>query len=515
MTFFLFIVTFLPISRAHAEVSLTGFFIQSGKKPYLVGGETIRFSFGDDRAIGTSLEYVRVSYSTDNGLNWIPVPDLKLDEYHGFGVYGIFRLPIDASITSARLRLSTHFAPIIGSDSYPTVDVGPFKIMQPGSASDVTAAANTDGSVTLTWNDNSNMESYYQINRVGGKDGDKTFFVKNTMDHIGPLTYEDKETSNEEDVLYCYTVFPIIDQFPLQDDVKPGAETAIVFIKAKSGILKIKDMLKKSDIIDSIAAKLPTSYIKVDKGSILKTLPDLIDPEKVISPKLKIPGLEGGGGGAAAGTNGDAGGSNAGSNGGSAAGGEAPKEGTPMNDALLEELVKGSSDWAKPELKQAITLLLTTGSVIGSYQQSITREHFAGIAVKLYESLSGTKAEKISPNPFKDTTSDDVLKASNAGIVTGIAADKFAPDATITRQEIAVMLMRAIKSAKPATMLDSSKKSDMADEDMVAPWAIEAVRFASNYKVMNGIGENRIDPLGKTTREQAIVLVKRAYEAFK
>jgi hypothetical protein len=32
---------------------------------------------------------------------------------------------------------------------------------------------------------------------------------------------------------------------------------------------------------------------------------------------------------------------------------------------------------------------------------------------------------------------------------------------------------------------------------------------------MNGVGDNKIDPLGNTTREQAIVLVKRSYDSFK
>ncbi|WP_162463347.1 S-layer homology domain-containing protein [Paenibacillus psychroresistens] len=506
IVFCLSIVVFLPLSPAHADVSLTGFFIESGEKPYLAAGQTISFSFGDDRAIGTSLDYARVFYSIDNGLNWIPVLELHKEEYQGFGEYGTFKLPIDAAVTSARLRLSTSFTPFIGGVSYPKVDVGPFKIMQPGGASDAVATANADGSVTLTWNDNSNMESYYQINRTGGTGGDKTFYVKNTMDHIGPLTYEDKGTNNQETNLYFYTLFPVIDQFALQEDIKPEAQTAIVLIKARPGILIIKDIIKKSDVIDSIATKLPKNYVKVDKGTILKTMPDIIDSDK-ISAEIKLPGLPGSGDG-----DGKKPVDPAGSKPDDTKSGSGTMSGTTaLTDEKLEELVKGSSGWAKAELKQAITLNLYIDAVIGNYQQPITREHFAGLAVKLYELLSGIIAEEISPNPFTDTTSSDVLKANKAGIVTGISAGIFAPNATITRQEIAVMLMRTVKAAKPMLVLDTSKKFEAADEAKIASWAVEAVNWALNSNIMSGIGENRIDPTGNTTREQAIVLVKRAY----
>ncbi|WP_245376080.1 S-layer homology domain-containing protein [Paenibacillus eucommiae] len=493
----LFIFALLPISHAHAAVKLGNISLDFGPQAYNVAGEKIKIRIMDDRAIGTSLEYLRILFSSDNGKNWSNVLDFHQEGYDGEYETATFRLPIDPAVTRIRLRVSAKYSPLLGSDSFPTTDIYTYEMMQPGSASNFVAKANQDGSVALSWNDNSNMESYYQINRGGGKDGEKTFIVKDTMNHIGPLSFVDKETSTDEDTFYLYTIIPVIDQFVMDNEVKPSVQFASVISKPQNGILKFKEKfgkLEMSAIISKVITMLPKDYAKVDEDAIVQKLPDFLDPEEIKWPDLPTPG----GGGS-----------------GSSTGGGASTGGSPVDDAVLEELVKGSSDWAKGELKQAIQLLLTTAAVIGNYQQPITREHFAGIAVKLYETLSGKKAEAVSTNPFTDTTSEDVLKANNAGIVFGVAADKFAPDATISRQEICVMLQRAVQAAKPALAMDTSHKSTFADENSIAPWAIDAVRFASNLSIMSGIGDNRMDPLGKTTREQAIVLVKRAFEALK
>jgi hypothetical protein len=174
-----------------------------------------------------------------------------------------------------------------------------------------------------------------------------------------------------------------------------------------------------------------------------------------------------------------------------------------------------ASGWAVEELKTAASYGLVTGKVKSSLKKDITREEFCSIAVKLYEALSGSAAAPAVYNPFTDTTDTDVLKAYEAGIVKGISADKFAPDNKITRQEICVMIYRAIKAAKPGLDYSTTGMAAFADEDKIASWAIQEVRFAFKNNIMKGTGGNKISPLDNTTREQGIVLVKRTYEALR
>jgi hypothetical protein len=168
------------------------------------------------------------------------------------------------------------------------------------------------------------------------------------------------------------------------------------------------------------------------------------------------------------------------------------------------------SSWAIEGVNDANKAGLTTDRILGNFNNNITREEFAGLAVKLYEALSGKKAEPISSNPFSDTVDVDVLKAKNLGIINGVSGTSFAPSKTVTRQEMCVMLQKTALAAKPDMSVDAFEIGSFADEDSIATWAKSSVKWASKTGIMGGIGNNQINPLGMATREQAIVLVNKA-----
>ncbi|WP_090982996.1 S-layer homology domain-containing protein [Paenibacillus sp. CF384] len=457
-------VAILPY-RAHAAVKVLAFEVHTYGKPYILAGDKINFSFGDDRALGTSLEYAKISYSADNGLNWKPVLDLVVED-PGFGTYGTFGLPEDPALTSAQIMLETYYSPLIGSNSYNRTILGPFKIRQAGGITDLTATSHANGSVTLSWSDNTNMESYYQIKRVGGKEKEKIFYVRDTMERTGNLTYVDKETSSN--TVYVYSVLAVIDQFTLPDFLKPGDKSLIV----KTKIITAGQLLDDDIITGSLNPNINLKDIITGGGGTTTPTPP-VDP----GPPVTQPP-------------------------------------SPPSEEMLEKLAAGASEWAKHDVKDAIKLNLTTDAVLSRYKDAITREEFASVAVKLYETLSGKMTGPISSNPFTDTVNAEVLKANKLGIVFGSTLTEFSPHATITRQEMCVMLLRAIKAAKPSGNYDTSVKTTFADEGKIAAWAKNSVHFAANAGVMGGVGGGRIDPLGKTTREQAIILIRRAYLAF-
>jgi hypothetical protein len=174
-----------------------------------------------------------------------------------------------------------------------------------------------------------------------------------------------------------------------------------------------------------------------------------------------------------------------------------------------------ASSWAVPELETAEQLNLFTDKVKNDLKQNITREEFSGIAVKLYERLSGKEALPCVVNPFDDTGDSDILKAYELGIVYGVSADQFAPNNRISRQEICVMITRALKAAKPDLDYNITDYDRFDDENKIAGWAINEVRYASKNSIMKGVGGNTIDPLGNTSREQGVIMIKRTYEGFR
>jgi len=171
------------------------------------------------------------------------------------------------------------------------------------------------------------------------------------------------------------------------------------------------------------------------------------------------------------------------------------------------------SQWAEADLREAYSLGLTYDQVEQNYQRPITREEFCVIAVKLYEKLSGTIAIP-GNNPFVDTTNPEILKAYAVRIVNGTSANTFSPSASITRQEICCMILNALKAAQPN--LDASPGSDFPFNDAgeVASWALNSMKFAYRNEIMRGTAAGIISPLSNTTREQAVILLKRTYSKY-
>ncbi|MBU7006072.1 S-layer homology domain-containing protein [Phosphitispora fastidiosa] len=184
------------------------------------------------------------------------------------------------------------------------------------------------------------------------------------------------------------------------------------------------------------------------------------------------------------------------------------------NASALVEIDSSASSWAVPHLQQAYDYGLTYPDIMKDFKRPITRQEFCTIVVKLYEKLSG-KTAAAGSSPFSDTADPEIIKAYQLGIVKGTGVGKFSPGWNITRQEICVMIFRALDVAVPG--LDKTPGNDFpfSDQKMIASWAIDAMKFSYKNNIMNGVGSNKIDPLSNTTREQAITLVKRTYEAFR
>jgi len=171
------------------------------------------------------------------------------------------------------------------------------------------------------------------------------------------------------------------------------------------------------------------------------------------------------------------------------------------------------SSWAENELLEAYQYNLTYSEVMKNFKSEITREEFCVLAVKLYEALSENHS-LLGVYPFTDTKNEEILKAYKLGIVKGISSTQFAPSNKITRQEICVMIYRALDVSIPNLDKDISGEYNFTDINKIASWAINEVKFAYKNKIMKGVGNNQIGPLQNTTREQAIVLMKRTYENY-
>jgi hypothetical protein len=108
---------------------------------------------------------------------------------------------------------------------------------------------------------------------------------------------------------------------------------------------------------------------------------------------------------------------------------------------------------------------------------------------------------------FTDVKADawyanSVAAAFQAGIVTGVSANQFAPDQFISRTEMVVMIVRAagIQPKPEATV-------GYADAHDIPRWALPYIAAAEEVNLVRGRGSNLFAPQSKATRAEAAQLV--------
>lgn len=107
--------------------------------------------------------------------------------------------------------------------------------------------------------------------------------------------------------------------------------------------------------------------------------------------------------------------------------------------------------------------------------------------------------------------SDAVSWAATNGIVKGYGNEQFAPDAPITREQIAVMLYRYVDHMGKKT--DASGTLDQyLDYQMISEFAQKEMDWATGMGLMKGTPEQKLEPQGVATRAQVATILMRWME---
>ncbi len=174
------------------------------------------------------------------------------------------------------------------------------------------------------------------------------------------------------------------------------------------------------------------------------------------------------------------------------------------------------SQWAAQDYALAsATGLITPEFAAEDMRGNITREEFCELAMKLYTQLSGEAMPYWDTKPFSDTSSAYVTAAYMYGIVSGVTDTEFMPDRMLTRQELAAMLVRVIRTAEADIEVkeDTASLAAYSDSDEIAVWARPYVAALTDAGIMNGM-DGAFEPLGGATREQAASIAARACEKY-
>lgn len=172
------------------------------------------------------------------------------------------------------------------------------------------------------------------------------------------------------------------------------------------------------------------------------------------------------------------------------------------------------SDWFYEDVAYVYTNHLFNGTTADSFspKMPMTRAMLVTVLQRMEGEIAGTNFE----NPFNDVASDAyystaVSWAASNGIVKGVGDGRFAPDAEITREQIAVILLRYMDYSKIAYSVNEDFVK-FADEDEISDYAKNAVQILYKLGIINGIGDRIIDPKGLATRAEVAAMLHRFME---
>ncbi|MDQ8734352.1 glycoside hydrolase family 66 protein [Paenibacillus sp. LHD-38] len=167
-----------------------------------------------------------------------------------------------------------------------------------------------------------------------------------------------------------------------------------------------------------------------------------------------------------------------------------------------------AAHWANQAIKMLTAKHIVGGKGNGRFEPSaaITRAELAALLSRAY-GLSASADAGFKDVKASEWYAEAVSAVYEKGWMAGKGAGTFAPQAAITREELAVIVAR-IFSEEEASQQGNGSQS-FTDAAQTAPWAKQAVEHVIENGFMNGIGDGRFAPKRTTSRAETALLLYR------
>ncbi|MEW9124043.1 MAG: 5'-nucleotidase C-terminal domain-containing protein [Thermotaleaceae bacterium] len=168
------------------------------------------------------------------------------------------------------------------------------------------------------------------------------------------------------------------------------------------------------------------------------------------------------------------------------------------------ELIDIKNHWAQAYIEALVQKERINGYPDQTFKpnNNITRAEFAAVIVKAFD----LKVQE--GTVFKDTQNhwakQIIATASAYGIVSGYADGTFKPDEKITREQMAVMIVKAAKMNK------EQNHEVFTDSNRISNWAKEGMDTIVNKGIIKGYPDKSIRPQGNATRAEAVTVIWNA-----
>ena len=185
---------------------------------------------------------------------------------------------------------------------------------------------------------------------------------------------------------------------------------------------------------------------------------------------------------------------------------------TPVNPPAANERFADvhHGDWFYEAVEYCASRGFMAGTDNGIFSPNValSRAMVAQILYAMENKPAGAPGGKFSDVPDSAWFAAAVNWCAQAGVVAGMDDGTFAPNANVTREQLATMLCSYTRfKGKDATA--TGNIDQFSDVGRVSSWAVDNVKWAVGHGIMAGKDGNVIDPTGNATRAEMAQMIYR------
>jgi len=175
--------------------------------------------------------------------------------------------------------------------------------------------------------------------------------------------------------------------------------------------------------------------------------------------------------------------------------------------------------WAESSITEAYQKGLVDGMTTSQFapQTLITRAQFAALVLRALGQQSGSyNKSRFADVPLTAWYCTAVNQAADLGLIHGYSQTQFGPEDPITREQISVIISRALLLREKGIEVSESQMAQilktLSDQSQISPWARSGVAFCLSNGIMTGRDAGLFVPAQNSTRAEATVVILKVYQ---
>lgn len=169
-----------------------------------------------------------------------------------------------------------------------------------------------------------------------------------------------------------------------------------------------------------------------------------------------------------------------------------------------------AGEWAKPSMEFAYNEGLLTDAELQKAKSPMSRKEFCKMVMRFLNVVTEKEWQVTQESPFADCDDKDVIAAYEAGIIGGTKPGIFEPDSTLTREQMAIMIGRVLKTCG-IDLTEKAVKNPFTDTAVLYDSSNQYINQLYGIGVVAGYADGTYGPFKEMTVQEAVVSFVKAY----